>query len=357
MKKAPLFLEFALVTAIMVLLGANHVYGQQQATAGNNTNSGIAASFARNGDDNSTLSVGGVATRSVAPDRIVLQFTVETTAKTPQAALDQNANITDGVFAALQSIGVTKNETTTTNFGIGPKTSVSQATGAETLVGYIVTHSTQIKSENVGDASMWVTVIIQSGANRIDSISFVLSDDLLLQTRNGLVEEAVQDARTRADIAASTAGMQVTGVESIVVNDIQYNSPGYSFGFAGAGGMGPPSFSPKIHPGEQQVSASVNVVYQLSTDATTTTTTTSSDGAEIVSRNNDDNSSSGGVSNATVVYSGQAIKIIFVPFAADPQKAWEQVEKEMIPPGEQHYYRAKSIAASDEGVYIFLEVP
>jgi uncharacterized protein YggE len=352
-KKAPLFLEFALATAIMVLLGANHAYGQQPGNDTTSSGSITAASFAGNNGDNSTLSVGGVATRSVAPDRIVLQFTVETTAKTPQAALDRNANITDGVFAALQSIGVTKNETTTTNFGIGPKTSVSQTTSAETLVGYTVTHSAQIKSENVGDASMWVTAIIQSGANRIDSISFVLSDELLLQTRNGLVEEAVQDARTRADIAASTAGMQVTGVKSIVVNDVQYNSPGYSFGFAGAVGLGPPSFSPEIHPGEQQVSASVNVVYQLSTDAAST----SSDGGAMIVGSRSNNSNDDSASNATVVYSGQAIKVVFVPFAADPQKAWEQVEREMIPPGEQHYYRAKSIAASDEGVYIFLEVP
>jgi uncharacterized protein YggE len=314
------------------------------------------------GNSSSVLAVTGSASEQVLPDRVNLQFRVDATAKAPQDALDSNAAVSNRVIDALGQIGVTENETTTTGFGINPKTTVSQTTGQETLVGYTVSHSLQIVSKNIRNASLWIDTIISAGASNIDSISFTLSDDLVRQTRNVLIEDAMKDARQKAESAAAMEGAEITGVKSIAVNDLQYNAPGSSFSFgAYAGGSGPPAFTPQIHAGEQQVSTTVAVVYSIA-ETQGRPVSQEREASQIIAAS----TIGGSTANATdggavLVYDGLAIKIVFVPFnATSQQQAWEEVEAIMLPPGYDqggHYYRAKSIAASQDGIYVFLEVP
>jgi len=66
------------------------------------------------------ISVTGVATASVEPDLLVITFGVETQEKSAREALDTNSDLMNNVVTAIQSVGITEDEISTSRFNIFP---------------------------------------------------------------------------------------------------------------------------------------------------------------------------------------------------------------------------------------------
>jgi uncharacterized protein YggE len=56
----------------------------------------------------------------------------------------------------------------------------------------------------------------------VDRIDFVVSNKKLQETRTHLINQAMQDARAKADILASAARMKVVGIRSIYLNELDF---------------------------------------------------------------------------------------------------------------------------------------
>jgi uncharacterized protein len=52
-----------------------------------------------------------------------------------------------------------------------------------------------------------------------------LSDKKLEDTKTNLIKQAMQDARAKADIVASAAGVTVVGIRSISLNELAIQPP------------------------------------------------------------------------------------------------------------------------------------
>jgi uncharacterized protein YggE len=59
----------------------------------------------------------------------------------------------------------------------------------------------------------------------VERTNFALSDKKLKETKNSLIKQAMQDARAKADIVASAAGMKVVGIKSINLNELAIQPP------------------------------------------------------------------------------------------------------------------------------------
>ena len=200
----------------------NTAYAQQQLqtlnSAGNiTTNNAI-------NNNNTTLSLTGTATTIVKPDKVIVSLGVETTNKTANAALATNSRMMNKVIDALKEDGVKDNETSTIAFGISPSynySSQQQSSSDNTtpssgrIIGFTVSNILQIQSTNISNTSKWIDTATAAGANTVDGIDFVLSDKKLEETKTNLIKQAMQDARAKADIVASAAGMKVIGIRSI----------------------------------------------------------------------------------------------------------------------------------------------
>jgi uncharacterized protein len=212
---------------------------------------------------NNTLFVSGSASNQTKPDKVTVSLGVETTNSTAQVALASNSDLMNKVLNALKAAGVQENETSTSTFSITPNYNYSADTNEGRLIGFTVSNSIQIQSGNIESVSKWIDTAVTSGANNVNSIYFSLSDNKLDEIKNSLLKDAIDNAKAKADIAASAAGLKVTGVKSISVGQPVIAPPPipvYSAEALDGGGAAPAT---PIISGQQEVSASVDIIYQV----------------------------------------------------------------------------------------------
>jgi uncharacterized protein len=175
-----------------------------------------------------TLSLTGTATTMVKPDKVTVSLGVETTNKTANTALAANSKIMNKVIDTLKAAGVKDNETSTSSFSISPNYNYSQqpsSSATRRITGFTVSNTIQIQSTEINNTSKWIDTAIDAGANIVNRIDFALSDKKLEEAKNTLIKQAMQDARAKADIVASTAGMKVVGIRSISLNELPVQPP------------------------------------------------------------------------------------------------------------------------------------
>jgi uncharacterized protein len=205
----------------------HYAYAQQYTGATSSSNSNfpiLNASSNSSGSGSNILSTSGMATADVKPDKVTIIVGVETTNKTAKAALSSNAAALNKVLEVLLAAGVKKNETSTSSFSVSPNYNYSQ--GQNKITGFTVANSIQIQSSNVNGTAKWIdTAVSSGGANTIDSINFALSDNRSGEVKNNLIKQAVIDARSKADIAASALGLKIIGVKSVNLNELEQEPP------------------------------------------------------------------------------------------------------------------------------------
>jgi uncharacterized protein len=213
---------------------------------------------------NNTLFVSGSASNQTKPDKVTVSLGVETTNSTAQVALASNSDLMNKVLNALKAAGVQENETSTSTFNITPNYNFSADTNEGRLIGFTVSNSIQIQSGNIENVSKWIDTAVTSGANNVNSIYFSLSEGKMNEIKNSLLKDAIDNAKAKADTAASAAGLKVIGVKSISVGQPVIAPPPIPLYRAEAldgGGVAAPS-TPIIS-GQQEVSATVDVIYLL----------------------------------------------------------------------------------------------
>ena len=220
-------------------------------TANTSTNVGIS-------NISHTLSVTGSATTMVKPDKVILSLGVQTTNNTAKAALDTNSKLMNRVLEALLAAGVKQNETSTSSFNISPNYNYSQ--GRNIITGFTVTNSIQVESLKIANVSEWLDTAISAGTNTVNSIDFTQSDKKLGEIKNGLIKLAIDDARTKANFAASALGLKVMGVRSITMNEFASTPQPIPFALQKLSVPAPTGGTPIIS-GQQQVSESVRVTF------------------------------------------------------------------------------------------------
>lgn len=211
-------------------------------------------------DTNNTISVTGMAIQKVKPDRVTVTFAVETMNKTAGGALRANSEAMNKVLGALVDAGVKENETRTSFFSIAPTYNYSQTGNVQKLTGYMVTNSILVESSNLTNVSDWVDAAVRAGANRVDSLSFTVSEEKMDELRADLTQKATDNARNKADALAQSLNLTITGVKAASLNDFSnpINPLSLSFGAAA-----PESIKTPITPGEQTVTSTVTVIYKI----------------------------------------------------------------------------------------------
>jgi uncharacterized protein len=249
----------SLVAAFLYLLVFNNIVYAQSSNIQNVGNS------------NSTLSVIGNAETMVKPDKVTLTLSVETTNKTANAALITNSETMNNVLDALKSSGVKENETSTSSFNIFPNYNNTQEEDfrpieSGDIISYTVTNSIIVDSINLLNVPQWIDTAVQAGVNDVSSISFILSDKKSELIKNDLLNQAITNAKNKADIAASALGLKVIGVRSIIIEGIDgipVSSQQSFFASEAVDSAAPRASPPPIIAGEQKVTSSVNITFLI----------------------------------------------------------------------------------------------
>ena len=228
-------------------------------------------------DQTPVISTSGTATVKVDPDKFTVTVGVETNGTTAEEASSSNADLTAKVIAALRALGIAENATSTSSYSVFPVYSSAEPINAcrvmegypippecyvkQEITGYKASNSISVTLDANGDISAGevIDTAIEGGANTVSGAYFFLSQQRQLEVQQGLIEDAIANARHRADIAAGAVGTEITGIKSINLNDVSFPP----FYYARAEELS----STQILPGQQEVTMTVNVVYFASLDS------------------------------------------------------------------------------------------
>ena len=124
------------------------------------------------------------------------------------------------VINALKESGVQENETRTPSFTINPNYNYSEYGAKGNLTGFTVSNSIHITSSNIDQISQWIDKAVQAGANTVNEVYFSISPNKLEEIKNTLLKDAVANAKSKADIVAAAAGLNITGIKSITIGEL-----------------------------------------------------------------------------------------------------------------------------------------
>jgi uncharacterized protein len=244
------------------------VYGNSSASAPSVSNKPSAISVQNNNTSNTLLSVSGIASTNVDPDKVTISLGVQTTNKTADEALVTNSESIYNILRTLKAVGLKENQTRTTSFSIFPNYNYSGDSGTiGNITSYTVTNSLQIESSNASKVAQWIDTAVSIGANDVNSVVFSLSDRKLQETKDTLIQEAINDANRKAQETASALGLRLLGIKSINLDPTQFVTPEPVFitpqGAATGGPSAGISRTPAIISGPQEVSQTISIVYLM----------------------------------------------------------------------------------------------
>ena len=214
-----------------------------------------------------TISVSGSASASSNPDTLVIVLGVESEAKTANESLSQNSNSLNSVISSLTNSGLSEDDIQTSNFSIYPMyDSIKDFNGnwQQVLTGYRVSNILSIQTDKIDSAGDIIDAAVSSGANRVDNVSFQLSDEKSQKISDNLIADAINDATQKAEKALVPLKQKIVGVKSVVIHDNvvpYYDSPmRASFdGFAESSMKSAPIMS-----GDEEITTNVSVVFYIS---------------------------------------------------------------------------------------------
>jgi uncharacterized protein YggE len=203
-----------------------------------------------------TVTSSGAGEALAAPDMAEMYFGVGVLEPDAKAALDGASDVAAAITDAVKGTGIPAEDIQTANVSVYPEYRGGGEKAPE-ISGYRASVQVRVKIrdlEKIGDV---IGAASDAGANEISGPSFMLDDDVAAQDE--AIEDAIADARRRAETMAKAAGKTLGAI--ISVSEAGASAPPLYYEGAryAAADMG----SVPIEPGQLNVNAGVTVVFEL----------------------------------------------------------------------------------------------
>jgi uncharacterized protein YggE len=202
-----------------------------------------------------TISVTGEAQLSAPPDLVQIDGGVTSEAKTAREASEANNAAMGRVLLALKGSGIDEKDFQTSRLSLQPQYAPNRS-GANAITGYQASNNVTIKLRDVSRVALIIDTLVAAGANNIGGISFMVSAASKLL--DGAREQAMADARRKAEIYAKAAGVALGSPVSISED----GSPGPMPFRRMTAGM---AASAPVAQGEEKLQVTVNVSWAIKT--------------------------------------------------------------------------------------------
>ena len=160
-----------------------------------------------------TISLTGAGTASATADEATIRMGVEVTMDSAAEAISDNAESMAEVIDALLLQGISEDDIQTTSYSVYPQYDWTE--DGRVLLGYTVTNMVQVTVKDLDIVGDVIDAAGSAGANRMDGISFGLSDAKMQELKNTAYILALGDATDKADLIAETLGLTISGVQSV----------------------------------------------------------------------------------------------------------------------------------------------
>lgn len=203
------------------------------------------------------LSVVGTGQVEVIPDNATVSVGIVADAATAQAAEDAISTTNNKVVAAIEKLGISKNDIKTTNYSVNPTYNYSTG-GQNTIAGYSGNATLSIKVKDTNKLPDVITAATNAGANQIYDTQYVIQKPEKYQeeARN----KAIANAKEQAQKLASQLGIRLGKIINISESSQDSYNPmpmaKQTLNMAGGG------VAPDLQPGNQTVTSTVTLYFQ-----------------------------------------------------------------------------------------------
>jgi uncharacterized protein len=159
------------------------------------------------------------------------------------------------VIAAIKALGIADADIATSTVSLGPV--YDYAGNSQRIRAWQLQNAVSVTVRDLDKVSDVIDDGINAGATTLNGVGFDVSDRTGVEAKAR--ENAMKDAKAKADALASAAGISITGVASIseqVVTPIWYG------GMRAAAGASQDSATP-VQPGSTDVTITVTVAYLI----------------------------------------------------------------------------------------------
>lgn len=160
-----------------------------------------------------SLIVTGQALIEAEADQVELSLSVVTEAKESSVAAEDNNRKAAQIHEALRAAGLEAGEISTGRFTVQP---IYTGDNRRRISGFRVQNSIDIRSPQIALAGDFIQQALNAGANNVENVRFTLSNRD--SARATAIRDAVRKARAEATAAAAAAGVQISGVRRITIN-------------------------------------------------------------------------------------------------------------------------------------------
>ena len=207
--------------------------------------------------DATLLSVSASADVKHAPDVASVSAGVVTQAADANSAMRANAEQMQKVMAAIRDAGIADKDIQTSGVNLNPNYKYAE-NQAPAITGYQASNTVNLKVRDLAKLGKVLDALVASGANQVNGPSFEIDQPDAVQDEAR--RAALAKAQARAGMYAKSLGLQVRRIVSI----------------SEGGGFQPPMPMPmvrmqamakdagtEVSPGENTVTASIDVVFEL----------------------------------------------------------------------------------------------
>ena len=231
-----------------------------------------------------TITVTANSEIKVVPDKAKIGVAVTTQAATAEATQSANTDGINAVIDALKQLGIDEKSIQTTDTYLNPRYDYSAATytapaapleeetvattgaaeiavedaASTNIVGYEMTTRLSVSDLEIDQVGEVLQACVAAGATNSDGIQYYSSEYDAKYAE--ALAAAVEDARAKAEVLASAAGVNLGGVFSITEG---YQNTAYRYDTAMASDAVAEGASMKVMPGELDVTANVTVSYEI----------------------------------------------------------------------------------------------
>ena len=220
-------------------------------------------------DDPPTLTVSEEGRVQLAPDKAVVNLSVETAGESLEEVQDENRKRMKRVMSRLQKLGIKKERIQTSSLSITPqypprpRRQSNQPAIPEVpkIIGYTVSHSLAVEVLDLTIVGRVVDSALLAGANRFSHISWALQDDR--PARLEALKSAAQKARAKAEVLAQALSVKLIqllavteGGSSPIPQRSTRARAMMSMAMDDAGSV-------PVSPGELTIRASVTLMYEV----------------------------------------------------------------------------------------------
>lgn len=201
------------------------------------------------------------------PDTATVYIGVTQTSNNVVDAKNKTNSAINKVIANIKALGISEKDIKTTNYSINPNYETGNVVpmmypirdGGNNITGYTATQNLEVKVKPTEKINKVIDSITKDGANLVGGINFTFSDEMLEKLENKAREEAINNAKKKAQNLANASGIRLGKIVNVIESSNGFPRP-LMMGTSEA--KSDSSQPTNVAPGENTVTVSVTIYYE-----------------------------------------------------------------------------------------------